>query len=133
MGRVRAGWPALCIAALLVGLSARPAAASPDDDATLRQAYAFYIEVRRCWEYRRGAANVFISDQQMERARHIIGRIELAILRRSPELDKEAIWRAATADAEWAPDIRFCKARHGFLINEFRRLLPHENVTEKDF
>lgn len=88
---------------------------------------------RWCWEYRRGAANVFISDGQMERARHIMGRIELSLTNRRPDLDKKAVWRAATAEAEWSRDIRFCKARHGFLINEFRRLLPHENVTEKDF
>ena len=100
------------------------------DPATL---YSLYIEVKRCWDLRRDAAFVLISDVEMRRAREAIKVIDQEINKTVANLDAESTWKAATAQAQNYKDRDSCKTRYGFLIASYHKLFPESNVTPKDF
>lgn len=102
----------------------------------LGAAYVLYISVRRCHEVREGYQVVYISDPEMDRARHAIRRIEDEAkphLERGVSTDK--IWSVAAnvAQSMAVNDRGICQWRFHRLEEAYRALVPDDHQIKKDF
>ncbi|PZO77304.1 MAG: hypothetical protein DI629_14975 [Mesorhizobium amorphae] len=116
----------------------------------LAGAYSNYIMVRNCHESREGYAIVYVSDQEMERSRDAVQKIEAAIKAANPDLDTDRIWAEAAnpkpdAKSEFLGQLfalsviaegnedQVCKMAMGQLRSILENVAPEATVIEKDF
>lgn len=105
--------------------------------------YAAYIDVRRCYDARKGYAVGYVSDPEMEQARDAALQIERAV---KPKIDKavstERVWsrvaRARSRAFQPTGDYSYithalCREKLTKLLRILREQVPESSVIEKDF
>jgi len=102
----------------------------------LRLAYARYIHIKECFEAREDYLSVYISDEEMKRAKEAVTTIESKLKAALPPgITTDQLW-AQAADAREAqmPVVAsFCQGNLRFLEQTYRQIAPEETRPKKDF
>jgi hypothetical protein len=114
---------------LLLSMSITSAAAQGSRPATLldpqdelREAYARYIAVKRCYEVRRGYARVHVTERQMAQAREVARRLEGRL--RTPEMDLDILWLQANEMADGVVRVDADISSCGWVLGDFEAKYP---------
>lgn len=121
----------------------------------LTRTYYDYIQVKVCFEKRKGYVSANISSAEMERAKVAAKALETFTLAKDPTLNKEQLWSLAASDSkEWMiegedteiqmlnydnsfkldlTDRSRCQNTLSVLETRAKRLVPSSAAVEKDF
>lgn len=108
----------------------------------LGNAYAAYIDVKRCYEAREGYLQIYISDPEMERAKNAVRQIEETVKPKLDPITAENLWsrvqesegRNFNPSGDYLERVRaLCRERLGFLLQTLQQQVPESGKLEKDF
>lgn len=116
----------------------------------LTKTYYEYVFLKKCFERRKGYAQVNVTEVELERARTAASSIEKKLIDAQPDLNKDDLWKIANGDpsawqvgqdkglySEEAAQLlneRFvCQAALGGLERRHRDMVPAANEVRKDF
>jgi hypothetical protein len=108
----------------------------------LGNSYAAYVDVKRCYEARKGYSVIYISDPEMERARNAVREIEEAVKPKVDTAAAENLWsrvqeaqgRSFNPSGDYLERVRaLCRERLEFLLETHLEQVPDSRSIEKDF
>ena len=126
----------------------------------LLRAYHLYIDIKLCFESRKGYEVVYLNEEQLSDAKTRVVAIEQAVKEADPTIDTDAIWRQANdvevttptnglsaifqfADImgrkwvsypDWIEESdEFCKRAYSSLSEHYSSIIPDASVVKKDF
>ncbi|CAN7668350.1 hypothetical protein LJR009_006123 [Bosea sp. LjRoot9] len=100
----------------------------------LKTAYQYYAFVKKCNEFRDGYVSIFISENEIVRARTAIKAIETKIKILEPSINTDMAWSTATGGTlNVVPERAMCQGSLQSLIAMFEKLAPDAAAPKKDF
>jgi hypothetical protein len=115
----------------------------------LVRSYADYIYIKNCYNQRKGYLAVNVSDEEFERARTAVQKVEQKMIDLEPRLDKDALWKSANGDGkDWQTNRdkvdyavmstikdsrQKCQRALSDLEATYKRFVPEARIMKKDF
>ncbi len=99
----------------------------------LKKLYSQYGYVKRCFDYRTGYVDIFISESEFNRARNAIKIIEDRVRKIDPSINTDQAWAEAATSINVVPDRASCQYSLTFLMAAFQEVAPEAAAPKKDF